>query len=418
MDGIWAGFWSHLWILGAVAIGFVAIQSAWMALDFVRRRAHETAQRARHARLLDEQVWAARRVREAREGRSLSWSGWRKFELVGKEFEDEKREVCSFYLKPHDRKPIPPFQPGQYLTFRLEVPSQRRPVVRCYSLSAYDARPEQYRVSIKRAPPPAVASSFFLDRLEVGGIVDVRAPTGRFFLDVADPRPVVLLGSGVGVTPMLSMLEAVAASPGPRETWLFFGVREPRELIQRERIEMIEREHPHVRVRFCYSRLGPDALPDGPAHACGRITVDLLKHTLPSSNYEYFICGPTAMMDALVGDLSAWGVPRESIQLESFGGAPGGARKPALAEGDGPEITFRRSGKSARWNAEATSILEFALAHDVEIEGGCLCGDCGTCERAIISGDVEYDHEPAWETEAGTCLTCCSRPKGPLELDA
>jgi len=139
----------------------------------------------------------------------------------------EARDVCSFYLAPHDGKPLPRFLPGQYLTFQLRPPGQAKPIVRCYSLSDRPGVPERYRVTIKRvaAPPdkkeipPGVASNYFHDHLQVGDILDVKAPAGQFVLDLQATTPVVFLAGGVGVTPLLSMINALAEARSSREVW-------------------------------------------------------------------------------------------------------------------------------------------------------------------------------------------------------
>jgi len=128
----------------------------------------------------------------------FSWSGYRKFEVVRKV--DEGGDIASFYLAPHDQKKLPPFLPGQYLTFRIDVHDSERteakPVVRCYSLSDSPNHPDYYRVSIKKAPPPrdkpdaapGLVSHYFHQNIKVGNILDVKSPTGKFTLDLAKSK--------------------------------------------------------------------------------------------------------------------------------------------------------------------------------------------------------------------------------------
>ncbi len=140
-----------------------------------------------------------------------AWNGFRTFRVDRKDIEDVAQSVCSFYLVPEDAQPLPAFLPGQFLTFRLDVPTPvgtTEQIIRCYSLS--DApRPDYYRVSIKRVPapagsgfPPGRSSNFFHDHVAVGDILQVRAPAGHFHIDRSD-APVVLIGGGIGITPML-----------------------------------------------------------------------------------------------------------------------------------------------------------------------------------------------------------------------
>ncbi len=82
------------------------------------------------------------------------------------------------------------------------------------------------------------------------------------------------------------------------------------------------------------------------------------------------------------------------------------------------QITFSHSGKTLTWDTKVTNLLEFAAEHGVEIENGCCAGGCGTCQVAVISGEVLYDQKPDCDIEEGCCLACVGRPKGDLVLDA
>src|ERR1043165_4421337 len=147
------------------------------------------------------------RCREVEQAKA-QWNGYRKFTVAKKSLECE--DVCAFYLKPHDGKSLPAFKPGQYLTFQLDIPGRDKPLVRCYSLSDSPHRSDYYRVTIKREKcpadrpelPPGAASGYFCDRVREGDILNVRAPTGQFFLDMTKTCPLVLIAGGVGVTPL------------------------------------------------------------------------------------------------------------------------------------------------------------------------------------------------------------------------
>jgi len=178
------------------------------------------------------------------------WTGFREFSVQRRQFEDEGRSICSFYLVPCDGKPLPSFRPGQFLTFRLDVsdPAEGEPnnVVRCYSLSD-SPRPDHYRVSIKRVPapldhpeaPPGVSSGFFHDHVQVGDHLMVRAPSGHFHLVEDEPLPIVLIGGGIGITPMLSILNSVLERGVEREIWLYYGVRNGSEHIVKEHLQAL-----------------------------------------------------------------------------------------------------------------------------------------------------------------------------------
>ncbi|MEP6664742.1 MAG: 2Fe-2S iron-sulfur cluster-binding protein [Verrucomicrobiota bacterium] len=341
------------------------------------------------------------------------WSGTRKFQIdrIVTEFDT----VCSFYLVPHDKKTLPGFQPGQYLTFELDIPGQRNRVIRCYSLSD-KPRKDFYRVTIKRI---GLASTYFHSALKVGDIVDVKAPSGSFYLDMNRMTPIVLISAGVGVTPMLSMLNEVVESGLQREVWMFFGVRNRSDHIMKEHLETIARAHSNVRLRIAYSKAEEGDVMGKDYHCEGRVTVDLLKKELPSNNYDYYLCGPGEMMQAMQTGLRDWSVPAANIHMEAFGPASVKKVAPAAAVAvEAIQVIFSRSGREVAWKGQADSLLELGLAENVPLAFGCRAGNCGTCKTAIKSGKVKYLKEPGCEVEAGSCLTCICVPETALALEA
>ncbi|MDP7343856.1 MAG: FAD-binding oxidoreductase, partial [Alphaproteobacteria bacterium] len=247
-----------------------------------------------------------------RESNELSWKGFRKFE-IGRKVQ-EGGGICSFYLTPHDGKPLPPFKPGQYLTFGLDIAGQKRQVIRCYSLSDSPYHPDYYRCSIKAAPaprdkpeaPPGLVSNHFHDSLNEGDIIDIKAPGGHFFMDTSKQSPVVLIGGGIGMTPMLSMLNQIIESGSTRETWFFYGVRDSSEQIMKEYLEQVARENENVHMCVCYSKAKETDV-EGKDYQYGeRVSVELFKRLLPSNNYDFYMCGPPPMMNTVVPALEDW----------------------------------------------------------------------------------------------------------------
>ncbi len=365
-----------------------------------------------------------------REKSEFSWNGFRKFEVHKKI--TEGGGICSFYLKPHDQKPLPSFDPGQYLTFRLDIPDQSKPVMRCYSLSDSPA-PDFYRVSIKAAPPPidnpdappGLSSNYFHDHIREGDILDVKAPGGHFFLDTGKHTPIVLIGGGIGLTPVLSMLNHIVKTGSMRETHFFYGVHDGASHIMKEDLQQIARENENIHLHVCYSDPGQDDLEGRDYEYRGLVGVELFKRVLPSNNYEFYFCGPPPMMNALFEDLREWGVPEKHLNYEAFGPATVKKKQEADSAGDRAavdgaafEVTFEKSGKTIGWNTGLGSLLDLAEENNIDIDSGCRAGNCGTCITAIKSGEVDYLSEPGEKPEAGSCLACIAVPKGPIVLDA
>ncbi len=414
---------------GLILAGAVA-QTAISLIGNARGRLNRSRRDAADAEFFRRRAALMLRAAEVeRDKQLLSWTGLRKFTVTLKE--EEAKDVVSFYLEPHDRKPLPPFDPGQFLTFQLRIPDQPKPVIRCYSLSETPLEREYYRVTIKRLDPPpnepsaprGVSSNFFHEALAVGDTVDVRAPGGVFTLDMTSERPVALIAGGVGITPLLSMVNTIAASGDDRETWLFYGVLGGSGHAMRAHFADLARDHPNIHIVTFYSDPEPDDRLGEHYDYEGRCRVEIVREVLGVQNYDFYICGPPPMIATVIADLEEWGVPGERIHSEAFSAktiqsAPLPAAAKAAGEAAAIEVCFDRSGKTVDWRPDAGALLDLAEAHGVRLDFGCRSGSCGTCLTAIKSGEVDYLHRPGSPPEAGSCLACIAVPSGPLVLDA
>ena len=177
---------------------------------------------------------------------------------------------------------------------------------------------------------------------------------------------------------------------------------------------------------ICFSKPGEEDTEDEDYAYAERVSVELFKKVLPSSNYDFYMCGPPPMMNTVVPDLEAWGVPNKHIHFEAFGPATVKKTKTeankeateASISSAGLKLTFAKSGKTLDWDPDSGAILDFAEDNDVDIDFGCRAGNCGTCITAIKDGEVEYLNAPGAEPEEGSCLACIAIPKGNLTLDA
>lgn len=363
------------------------------------------------------------------------WTGWRNFRVARRATEDAAQQICSFYLEAEDRQPLPAFKPGQFLTFRLTVPkadgSGTEQITRCYSLSDAPC-PDHYRVSIKRVPPPprsglppGRSSNFFHDQIPVGTTLQVRAPSGHFFLGPGSAA-IVLIAGGIGITPMLSMLNWCQAHQPEREVWFFYGVRNSEEAAFAARLNEIAAANPNVHLRVCFSDPLPNDQLGRDFHHRGRVGVDLFRMELPLKPYHYYLCGPTPMMETLVPALEDWGVVDAHIHFEAFGPASIKRRRPQATATETAisatqaaiTVTFAKSGKQAQWSPQSGTLLEFAEAQGIAIDSGCRAGGCGTCQTTIRAGEVTYRQSPDYDPEPGTCLMCVCTPKTHVTLDA
>lgn len=366
-----------------------------------------------------------------RAGAALAWQGWREFRVVQRSLEDAARSQCSFYLQPLDGQPLPDFRPGQFLTFSLELAggtAAARTITRCYSLSD-GPDPAHYRVTIKRVPAPldlpevlpGLSSNHFHDHVRVGEVLRVKAPSGHFFIDPQPSVPVVLIGGGIGITPMMSMLRWCIANQPQRVVHLYYGLRNSDEHAFKLQLEAWAASHAALRLHVVYSRPTTADVQGRDYQHAGHVDVELLRSTLPHGRHQFYVCGPPAMMQTLVPALAEWGVPVADIHYEAFGPAsvklPGAEAAPH-AEVAGVEVKFQRSGRTLTWDGKDASLLDFAERHGIEVESGCRSGGCGSCETRVLEGAVRYEHTPDHDVAAGHCLLCVGRPAASLVLEA
>ncbi len=356
------------------------------------------------------------------------WLGFRKFSIQKKQFELESG-VCSFYLVPHDGKPIPAFNPGQHLFFRVSIPGLKKPLLRCYSISSSPFIKEFYRISIKRSLSPidkpmlpkGIVSNYFFDKLQEGDIVDVRAPSGKFSIDLLSRRPVVLIAGGIGITPLLSMLDALCDTDSQREIWFFLGVKNRQDHLMQEHLQQIGNEFDNIHIHICYSQPRDEDIKGWDYDSAGHVCVELLKKLLPGNNFEFYFCGPMAMIESFKVDLTAWRVPVNSQHYERFQKLEVQSNKESSeAKKTSVTVKLSKSNKSFSWSDTGDSILEQAISNGVNIDYSCMRGMCGLCQTAIKSGEVYYDEEPEYlsELEQGMCLPCVAKTKKGLELYA
>jgi uncharacterized protein len=367
----------------------------------------------------------------------VAWPGWRAFRIARREYEDAARTQCSFYFEPIDGLTLPTFRPGQFLTFTLKPPkssgtavSETRSVVRRYSLSDRP-NPTRYRITIKRALPPSaqpylppgVASSTFHDHVQVGDVVQIKAPAGQFFIDPDPQMPVVLIAGGVGITPMMSMLLwSLGACPG-RSVYLYYGVLNGAEQAFKGELETLARSTPNFNLTVVYEKPTAEDEQGRDFQHAGYVSVDLIRRTLPHGRHQFYVCGPPAMMTSIITGLSDWGIPSLDIRQEAFGPASG--RMPsavgselAASSLEKFEIKFARSGRTLSWGGADENLLEFAERHGVDVDSGCRSGSCGTCETKLTSGTVRYARKPDYDLAPGTCLPCVGTPASALVLEA
>jgi nitric oxide dioxygenase len=249
------------------------------------------------------------------------WNGWRDF--VVESVTPESETIRSFVLVPADGGPVMRHEPGQYLGFLIDLPG-RGVLKRNYSIScAPNAR--AYRITVKREAaadhPAGLVSNWLHAEARAGTVLKVAAPAGDFFLDRASAEPVVLVSGGVGLTPMVSMLESLAAEAPGRPAWFVHGALNGRVHAMRDHVRGLVASGQSLSARTFYAAPEPQDRPGEHYDEAGLITADWLVANTPSERATYYLCGPKPFLAALANGLARAGIPAERVRFEFFGPA-------------------------------------------------------------------------------------------------
>ena len=340
--------------------------------------------------------------------------------------EHESADVVSLTMQSAGGQPLPTALPGQHVVLRLQTTPGGPPLFRSYSLSGA-VSPERYRISVK-VEPNGAAGAHLSEHVRVGDALDVSSPRGSFIL-LSEQRAVVLLSAGIGATPVLAMLHALAAVRSTRQIFWLHGARDrqhhPFADEVRRLMPALTRGHRYV----CYSKPGSRDKRGEDFDVPGHLSRSAFDEVGVPRDADVYVCGPTRFMAEMKEALATFGVAPERIYSEIFSGGesmtPGvvGAvmRPPHLPKdegGTGPLVSFARSGITAHWKASAyQSILELAEACDIKVRWSCRSGVCHSCESGLVSGAVSYGPEPLDKPADGNVLVCCSRPTGDIVID-
>jgi ferredoxin-NADP reductase/MOSC domain-containing protein YiiM len=352
-----------------------------------------------------------------------AWPGFRRLAVAA--IERESDSVISIRLEDPGGATLPAARPGQYLTLRIQPENGQRPVLRNYSLSGPPGA-GYYRITVKREDG-GTASGYLHTRLAVGDRVDIAAPRGAFILD-GTRAPVLLISAGIGATPVLAMVHALAEEHSDREIWWLHGARSRRDHSFATEARTLLASLPNVRTRVYYSCPGSDDREGRDFDRAGRLTPSVLAELDPPRDAEAYLCGPAPFMEEISAGLAAIGLDASHIHTEPFGPAPGltpgiaptparAPHPPAGEPGSGPTIEFARSNLAIPWGGDYASLLELAEACDVPVRWSCRTGVCHNCETTLIAGTVDYDPDPVEPPAVGSALICCSRPHDDLVLD-
>lgn len=354
-------------------------------------------------------TWAETEERLSHEAQRRQWQPWRVAHV-----QQESSDIRSFFLEPPDGAVVS-FTAGQHLPVRI-LTAEGDAIVRTYSVSS--APSDGYlRISVKRQ---GRASAHLHDRVQPGDLLEARPPLGSFTLREDSARPVVLLGAGVGITPLISMArELVAQNRQQRKAraiHLFQSARTLADLpFQTELTELQQRSQGLLHIHRALSAPGP-AQPERDYQVAGRLDFAAVKARLPLDDYDFYLCGPAGFLQDMYDGLRSVNIPDQRIHAEAFG--PSVLRRsetaqplvqPPAASAPVP-VHFRASATEARWKPDGGSLLELAESRGLNPEFSCRGGSCGTCSTRLISGKVHYPNPPAHMPASDQVLICCAIP--------
>lgn len=261
-------------------------------------------------------------IYEEQESASGGWNGTRTFVVAKKVPESDT--VTSFYLKPDDEGPLPPFKPGQYITVHIDHPHTPTSP-RNYSLSDRAGEPH-YRISVKREgrrvadAPDGLISNHLHDAIDEGYRIEVGPPCGEFTVDPETiAKPIVLLAGGIGVTPLLSMAKSIIHAHPDARVYFLQAARNSKVHAFADELRNLAETGSNVKTSVLYDAPLPGDVENGKCDAIGLVTTELLRDWTPFADANFYFCGPKPFMQNVHACLQELGVHEHRVRHEFFG---------------------------------------------------------------------------------------------------
>lgn len=314
------------------------------------------------------------------------------------------------------------FIPGQFLT--LAVALAGKTTKRSYTIASSAAQRDYVEITVKREDQ-GVVSRYLCDRSAPGDLLQIAAPQGRFTFSGTEAESIVLIGAGVGITPLMCIIRSLTDRGWNRDMFLLFACRSTEDFVFRDELERLQKRHPNLHVVATMTR-SDGTVWMGPK---GRLTKELIAQSVPDlPARRIHICGPSAMMDATRAMLADLGVKPGQVFTEAFGPAEKkevrqSAVQTAMVEAPPettPVVSFAISKKAAPLPAD-TSVLEAAEHVGVSIDNSCRAGTCGLCKVKLLKGAVTMAVEDSLSPEEksqGIILACQAKSRSNIEVEA
>ncbi len=320
------------------------------------------------------------------------------------------------------------FQPGQFLSFSAEVDG--KPLRRAYTIASSPCQRSYVEVSVKREEKGA-ESRYLHDQVAIGDSLQVSGPSGSFTFTGEEADSIVLIGGGIGITPMMCVIRCLTDRSSPGDIFFLYGARSVEDFVFREELEYLEKRHANLHVIATMGSVVESTW----RGAQGPISREFIARSVPDiARRRIHICGPPAMMEAVQASLLELGVAKNKIKTEAFGPALGRAPSGPEAADDSPplpevavtlptataQVEFSISGKTGALGPDQC-VLEAAEANGVAIDFSCRVGTCGICVVPLKAGTVTMEVEeglPAEDKARGMILACQAKSVGNLVVEA
>lgn len=332
---------------------------------------------------------------------------------------DETPDVKTFRLAAENDLALPfTYYPGQFATLTFEIDGKT--VKRSYTIASTPTQLHYCGLTVKREDQGLV-SRHLHDQIKEGDLIDVSGPNGKFTFTGQEASSIVLIAGGVGITPMMSVIRYLTDIGWHGGIYLLLCFRTTNDFIFRDELEQLQQRNPNLNVFATMTRAAGTVW----MGLKGRFTAEIIQHLVPEiAGRRAHICGPPAMMDAMVGMLKELGVPDELVKTEAFGPAKKPVEKKASEvappPADAPTLKFTTSGESGPLPPDQT-VLEAAESIGVDIDSSCLSGQCGLCKVKLCKGEVTMECDDALsdeDKEAGMILACQAKATENLEIEA
>ena len=342
--------------------------------------------------------------------------------------ERESASTVSLYLKPRNQSPPADYLAGQFLPLKVRLADHDTVFFRAYSISrgpTHSHNDQTYRLTIRHKPDGRVSgalNTYDLDRIQLWAA----QPQGKFVL-LNHQAPIVLISAGVGITPMIAMLDSivagVASGSDPVPVLFVHSTQNSQSLLFGDALQTLEKEHPWLTLRISFTQAGAEDKRHPLNHRQHRPDARFVAGLITDSEASFYLCGPTTFIVDLRDGLVKQGIPDDRIFYELFNDDVidiESVESHNLELPESADVRFANSGITSRWMSSTQTLLELAEDHGLTPAFSCRSGRCGMCSTRILAGQVQYTRVLVAIPDAGHALICCSVPFGdePLVLDA